>query len=159
MRSFKFHLMLMLLICTVHAFCNAAINVDDQIVNHLKKFRSDYSKGMLENKPELFQVYYSDTVRLMPPFQKTIIGKEHALLYYKTILNRFTIQTFIRKEIEIIDLGTQVLETGTLSLQLTSKSTGKQQVLLWQVSESLGGVEKRGFILDNRSLELRSILR
>ena len=159
MRSFKFHLVLMLLICTVDAFCNAAINVDDQIVSYLKKFRSDYSKGMLENKPELFQVYYSDTVRLMPPFQKTIMGNVHALLYYKTILNRFTIQNFIRKEIEIIDLGTQVLETGTLSLQLTSKSTGKQQVLLWQVSESLGRVEKRGFILDNRSLELRSILR
>ena len=129
MRSFKFHLVLMLLICTAHVLSNAAINVDDQVVSYLKKFRSDYSKGMLENKPELFQVYYSDTVRLMPPFQKTIIGNEHALSYHKTILNRFTIQNFVRKEIEIIDLGTQVLETGTLTFQLTSKSTGKQQVL------------------------------
>jgi len=129
MKSFKFHLMLTLLIFTIDAFSDATVTVDDQVIDYLKKFRSDCSKGMLENKPELFQVYYSDTVRLMPPFQKTIMGKEHALSYYKSILNRFTIQTFNRKEIEILDLGTQVLETGTLTFQLTSKSTGKQHVL------------------------------
>jgi ketosteroid isomerase-like protein len=129
MRPFKLHLMLMLLICTTNVFSDPAIITDEQIVSYLKKFRLDYSKGMLEKKPELFQVYYSDTVRLMPPFQKTILGKEHALSYYKSILNRFTIQTFIKKEIEILDLGTQVLETGTLTLQVTAKSTGKQQVL------------------------------
>src|SRR5687767_1824800 len=129
MRSFKFHLMLMLFICTTEVFSDAARKADEQTIIYLKKFRSDYSKGMLENKAELLQVYYSDTVRLMPPFQKTILGKEHALSYHKSILNRFTIQTFIRKEIEILDLGTQVLETGTLTLQVTAKSTGKQQVL------------------------------
>jgi ketosteroid isomerase-like protein len=129
MKSFKYHMTVMLLICTTEAFSNGTMIVDSQVASYLKKFRSDYSKGMQENKPELFQVHYSDTVRLMPPFQKTILGKEHAVSYYKAILNRFTIQTFIRKEIEILDLGTQVLETGTLSLQLTSKSTGTQQVL------------------------------
>ncbi len=129
MRPFKFRLMLMLLICTTVVFSEAAMIADEKIVSYLEKFRLDYSKGMLENKAELFQVYYSDTVRLMPPFQKTILGKEHALSYYKSILNRFTIQTFIRKEIEILDLGTQVLEIGTLTLQVTAKSTGKQQTL------------------------------
>ena len=129
MKSFKFLLILILLIFATDAFSDASATVDEQIASYLRKFRSDYSKGMLENKPELFQVYYSGTVRLMPPFQKTIMGKENSLLYHKSILNRFTIQTFTRKEIEILDLGTQVLETGTLTFQLTSKSTGKQQVL------------------------------
>ncbi len=72
------------------------------------------------------------------------MGKENALTYHKTILDRFTIQNFARKEIEILDLGTQVLETGTFTFQLTSKSTGKQQMLVWQVSESLGRDRKMG---------------
>src|SRR5688572_25863152 len=129
MKSFKTHLILPLLIFTTDAFSGAGVTVDDQIVGYLRKFRSDYTKGMLEKKPELFQVYYSDTVRLMAPFQKTIIGNENALLYHKSILNRFTIQDFIRKEIEILDLDKQFLETGTFTLQLTFPSTGKEQIL------------------------------
>jgi len=70
MKSLKFHLMLTLSIFTTDAVSNGGVIVDDQIVSHLKKFRSDCSKGMLENKPELFQAYYSDTVRLCLPFKK-----------------------------------------------------------------------------------------
>lgn len=118
------------------------IKAGEKTIVYLKKFRSDYSKSMLDGKPEMIQTYYSDNIRLMPSFQKTVLGKNNATLYYKAFSSRFSIHDFAKNEIEILDLGTQVLETGTLNFRLTVKSTGKGQVLagkymnLWEETKN-----------------------
>jgi ketosteroid isomerase-like protein len=131
MRSIKLHLLLMPMICMsmIDVFGQSGTKASEKATNYLKKFRSDYRSSMLNNKPELLQVFFAENIRLMPPFQKTIIGKVNALSYHKSIFSRFTIQDFTRNEIEILDLGSQVLETGILTLRLTSKETGKEEVL------------------------------
>src|SRR5688572_14700167 len=131
MRSIKLHLLLMPMICMsmIDVFGQSGTKASEKATNYLKKFRSDYRSSMLNNKPELLQVFFAENIRLMPPFQKTIIGKVNALSYHKSIFSRFTIQDFTRNEIEILDLGSQVMETGILTLRLTSKETGKEEVL------------------------------
>jgi ketosteroid isomerase-like protein len=92
----------------------------------LSKFRAEYVKGMLNKTTVFAENSYDENVRLMPAFQKTMFGKQNGILYHKAFMNRFNIDAFTKKEIEILDLGSQVIETGTLTAELVLKSTGEQ---------------------------------
>lgn len=107
----------------------ASLAADQKTVTVLKQFRDAFSKAMVENRPELFQGYYDDNIRLMPPFQKTILGKKNSLLYHELVADRFTIRKFARTELEILDLGAQILETGAFTIHLKSKNSDEEQLL------------------------------
>jgi len=98
---------------------------DEKTTAFLKQFRSDYSKHMLNSGQELIAGYYADEIRLMPAFQKTIVRKDNALVYHKAFAARFYIKEYERKAIETLDLGARVVETGTFTMKLKLKSTGK----------------------------------
>jgi ketosteroid isomerase-like protein len=127
----KFNFLLGSLIFMSVTIVSAQSNVkaDEKTIAHLKKFRSDYIKSMLDKKPEKIQAYYSENIRLMPAFQKTVLGKSNAASYHKAFLTRFDINDFKRNEIEILDLGTQVLEIGKLTMRIRLKTTGKEYEL------------------------------
>jgi ketosteroid isomerase-like protein len=127
--KFTFQLACLITLCIGNVLGQSSPKVDEKTISFLKKFRVDYSKGMIERKPVLFQAYYADNVRLMPPFQKTVLGKENSLLYHNVVASRFTIKAFERTELEILNLGTQVLETGTFTLKLSAKASGQEMVL------------------------------
>jgi ketosteroid isomerase-like protein len=103
-----------------------SLEVDVSTKAYLKKFRDDYSKSLVTNKPDLLKSYFADTIRLMPTFQKTVFGKVNALLYFKSLTNRFTIHSYTRNEVEILDLGKQVLEIGEIKMRMALKSSGKE---------------------------------
>lgn len=71
------------------------------------------------------QLYFADSLRLMPEFQKTVIGKNNAMSYYKAFLERFRISDYQRETVEVLNLGERVVELGTFDLILTLKSNGK----------------------------------
>ncbi len=100
-----------------------AVSADSSTVAHLKKFRSDYVKGLLEATPNLIVNYYTDSVRLMPEFQKTVVGRSNAALYQQAFLGRFSIQEYCREAVEITDLETQVMEIGRFELKITLRET------------------------------------
>ncbi|HEY9048537.1 MAG TPA: nuclear transport factor 2 family protein [Ohtaekwangia sp.] len=108
----------------------SAAPVNDQVLAALKAYRSGYTQCMLEKKPDLLTSYYVDNVRLMPEFQKTVVGKDHALLYHKAFLSRFTVKEYTRKELEITDLGQQILEVGKFTTTATVNTTAKTYT--WQ---------------------------
>jgi len=142
MRSILFIALHTILVGTIAHAQSQSVKADEKTTGILKKFRSDYSKMLMDDRPELLQSYYTDTVRLMPPFQITIIGKDKASLYQKGFLTRFTVHDITRNEIEILDLGAQIMETGTFTMRLTIKSRGKEQLLkgkylnLWQETKN-----------------------
>jgi len=118
-------LILSIILKTNTAFSQSPKPAEKDIV-FLKKFRQDYITHLTSGTPVNLQRYYADTLRLMPPFQKTLIGKQSAIAYHQAFLDRFKILDFSRQEIEILDLGNQLMETGTLQLRLTLKSTSKE---------------------------------
>src|SRR5690606_11447702 len=83
--------------------------------------------------------YYDEDVRLMPAFQKTVLGKTNVLTYYKAFLDRFDIQDYTMTSIEILDLGAQVMEIGNLTMKMQLRSTGQSITLfgaymnIWKV--------------------------
>lgn len=104
----------------------AQLKADEKTAAYLRNFRLDYVKGLIDKKPEMIASYCSENIRLMPEFQKTVMGKNNAALYYKAFLARFDMLEYNRNEIEIIDLGSRVVETGLFSMQLLSKRTGHE---------------------------------
>lgn len=126
MTQAKFNLLLFLttFICTV-AFSQPDSKPEETFVAQLKKFRTDYVKSILDEKSETIISFCAEGIRLMPEFQKTMIGKNNALTYYKAFFNRFEILEYRRTEIEILDLGYQVAELGTFSMKMKLKSTGQ----------------------------------
>ena len=95
---------------------------DSSTLAHLKKFRAEYIEGLLDARPEMIADYYTDSVRLMPEFQKTVMGKSSAALYQQAFLARFSVQEYHREAVELIDLGEQVVEIGKFDLKMTLKS-------------------------------------
>jgi len=112
-----------------HAFAQPSYTVSENNVSLLKRYRQDYCKSWKDNSPHLLSGYYADTIRLMPAFQRTILGKNNAMAYFMAFQKRFTVEEVTRSEIEIQDLGGQVLETGTFTMRLRQRAPGKDQVL------------------------------
>jgi ketosteroid isomerase-like protein len=131
MAQFKFIFLFVTLISTNVSNLLAQVNVktDEKTTDYLKKFRLGYIKSMLDKKPEMIQVYYADDVRLMTEFQKTIMGKGNALMYYKAFLSRFDIKSCTRTEIEILDIGERVVEHGMFVMKIESKNLQKEHEL------------------------------
>jgi ketosteroid isomerase-like protein len=91
----------------------------------LRQFRADFCAMLTSKKTEGIVSYLSENVRLMPEIQKTIIGKVHAMSYWSAFIKRFEVNACVRTETETLDLGGQLFETGTWSLKLKLKATGK----------------------------------
>ncbi len=125
-------LLLAALVCLLatRTFARPAVSPDAQTVAYLAQFRTDYAKSVLGKKPELLAAYYADDVRLMPEFQRTILGKENALSYHQAFGARFNVEGYEKKEIETLDLGSRVVELGTFTQKMILKSTGQAHTLL-----------------------------
>ena len=114
---------------------------DGIIKEYLKKFRADCVGSLLNGRPEPIVGYFAESVRLMPEYQKTVLGKTNAFSYYKTFLARFVVRSYSREEIEAIDLGSRVLEIGRVSTKLALKTTGQEHEIpgkyldIWEKSE------------------------
>ena len=91
---------------------------------YLARFRSDYVRAVLAGAPGGILGYYAEDIRLMPEFQKTVMGKPHAASYHRAFAGRFAVQAYERRETEVLDLGQRVVEHGVFIVRLTVKATG-----------------------------------
>jgi ketosteroid isomerase-like protein len=105
------------------------VSADEKITTHLKKFRADYIKSIMDKNPQLIGGYYAETIRLMPEFQKTVMGKSNALSYHKAFSEQFETQEYDRNEIEILDLGSKVVELGIFTLKTKVKNSIEQHTI------------------------------
>ncbi|QHV93848.1 YybH family protein [Spirosoma endbachense] len=123
-------LVLLTIVNSAGLFAQSDLKADEKTIAYLKQFRSDYSRSMLEKNPALIQAYCAETIRLMPEYQKTIMGKGNALLYHNAFRTRFVVQEFSRNELEVNDLGSMVAEIGQFILKMNEKRTGKAYELM-----------------------------
>jgi ketosteroid isomerase-like protein len=102
---------------------------DAKTLVFLKKFRGEYTRALVDDKPDAAAAYYGADVRLMPEYQKLVVTKANALLYLKAYVARFDVKDFVREEIEVMDLGKRVIEFGTFTQQLVLRSKGETHTL------------------------------
>lgn len=91
----------------------------------LNEFRSIYIETFVTGKSEKLALFLDEEIRMMPPFQETIFGQANAVLYHNAFFERFKVASYERKEVEIIDLGSQVIEVGVFSMQLSLISSSE----------------------------------
>jgi ketosteroid isomerase-like protein len=83
----------------------------------------------------------AESVRLLPAYQKAVLGKTDAATYYQAFLKRFEVSSYERSPIEVVDLGTRILEIGRFTMAMTPQGsqahtfTGKYMDL-WEKSPS-----------------------
>ena len=111
-------------------------------LSYLNKFSADQVKSLLEANPEAMAGYFAEGIRLMPSYQKTILGKINVFSYYRAFVARFQVVEYHREQIEVLDLGSRVVELGRLALKLSLKNTGQSRELagkyldIWEKSKS-----------------------
>jgi len=121
--------MLLILMCANAVLAYAQTNntkADEKTVAYLKQFRLAYVKSVLDKESGLLTAYYDNNVRLMVEFQKTMMGRDNVMAYHEAFYTRLESKSYTREELEILDLGTFVVEFGIFNLKATLKGTGKE---------------------------------
>ncbi len=107
----------------------------------LDAYRTAVTDAYIRGKPESAVRPLAETVRLMPAYQKTVLGKANAATYYQAFLKRFTVRAYERSPIEIVDLGTRILEIGRFTMTVVAGGSQTQTFAgkymdLWEKSPS-----------------------
>jgi hypothetical protein len=87
----------------------------------LDSYRADQVRAYLDGKPQVMLVHLAQSVRLMPGYQKTVLGKADATTYHQAFLKRFMVSAYDRQAIEAVDLGTRVMEIGRFTITIAEK--------------------------------------
>lgn len=107
----------------------------------LEDYRSAHVRAFLEGNPEALPSYQADSLRLMPAYQKTVLGKPDAAAYHQAFLRRFKVSAYVRQPIETVDLGQRVMETGRFTMTVTTPADAVPHALagkymdIWQKAD------------------------
>jgi ketosteroid isomerase-like protein len=118
----------------------APLEVAQEHRTTLDAYRTAITGVYLAGKPEGAVRPLAETVRLMPAYQKTIVGRTDAATYYQAFLKRFAVRAYERSPIEVADLGTRVLEIGRFTMTLAPRGSAQMHTFtgkymdLWEKS-------------------------
>jgi ketosteroid isomerase-like protein len=107
----------------------------------LDAYRIAITGAYLSGKPEGAVRPLAESVRLMPAYQRTIVGKNDAATYYQAFLKRFSVRSYERSPIEVADLGQRVMEIGRFTMTLAARGSETHTLAgkymdLWEKSPS-----------------------
>ena len=92
----------------------------------LDSFRQSQVRSYLQGDARNMLEYLGDTARLMPGYQKAVLGKADATVYHQAFLKRFAVTAYQRQAIEAVDLGQRVMEIGRFTMTLSPRSPAAQ---------------------------------
>jgi ketosteroid isomerase-like protein len=107
----------------------------------LDAYRSAIADAYIRSNPDGAIRPLAESVRLMPAYQKTVLGKTDAATYYQAFLKRFAVRAYERSPIEVADLGSRVMEIGRFSMTVAARGSEPQTLAgkymdLWEKSPS-----------------------
>lgn len=130
--------LIVLACCFTPAVAHNEQDPDEKTLAFLKKFRTEYTQALINKNADAVADYFAADIRLMPEYQKTVLSKANALAYHKAFLSRFDFTAYDRQEVEVLDLGTRVIEFGLFTQKLLLKGTKENHELkgkyanIWQ---------------------------
>jgi ketosteroid isomerase-like protein len=108
----------------------------------LDAYRASLVRAYLDENTDGIVGHLSETVRLLPAYQKSVLGKADAATYYQAFLKRFTVSAYERQPIEVADIGQRVIEIGRFTMTVAVRgSAGTHELAgkymdLWEKSGS-----------------------
>jgi ketosteroid isomerase-like protein len=106
----------------------------------LDAYRAALVRAYLDEKPNGIVRQLTETARLLPAYQKSVLGKADAATYYQAFLKRFAVSAYERQPIEIADLGQRVIEIGRFTMTVAMRGSAETHALagkymdLWEKS-------------------------
>jgi ketosteroid isomerase-like protein len=106
----------------------------------LDAYRLAITAAYLSGKPDGAIRPLAESVRLMPAYQKTVLGKADAASYYQAFMKRFVVRAYERSPIEVADLGQRVMEIGRFTMTVAIRGSNETHALagkymdLWEKS-------------------------
>jgi ketosteroid isomerase-like protein len=98
--------------------------------SRLDRFRHEFREALLQGDVASVLPRFAGDLRLMPEFQRTVLGTANAQAYWRAFAGRFAVAGYTRDVMEIIDLGQRLVEWGRFRQQLVSKAGGKEYELI-----------------------------
>lgn len=95
----------------------------------LDRHRTGYAAALLAGDAEAAVATCASEVRLMPEFQRTMVGRDRAFAYQRAFVSRFAVREYGRTPVKRLDLGSRLVEVGTFVEKLVLKSTGREYEL------------------------------
>jgi hypothetical protein len=102
--------------------------------------RTALVRGYLDGKPDGVTRHLAESVRLLPAYQKTVLGKADVATYHRAFLKRFAVSAYDRQPIEVVDLGARVMENGRFTMTLAVRGSNETHTIkgkymdLWEKS-------------------------
>lgn len=91
----------------------------------LDSYRTTLVRGYLDGNPAGIVRHLSETVRLLPAYQTTVLGKADAATYHQAFLKRFAVSAYQRQPLEVADLGQRVMEIGRFTMTIAARGSGE----------------------------------
>ena len=108
----------------------------------LDAYRTAIAGAYLTGKPDGALRPLAESVRLMPAYQKSILGKADAATYYQAFMKRFAVHAYERSPIEVANLGQRVMEIGRFTMTVAVRGSNETHAIagkymdLWEKSPS-----------------------
>ena len=125
----NFLLVVLFVFAGIHIQAQEVPKASENVNSYLIKFSDDYVHAMLDGDPEPLAIYLDENVRLMPEYQKTIIGKGNAVKYQRAFLRRFDILEYKREKLETLDIGFRIIEFGVFTMKVKLKENAEEYVI------------------------------
>lgn len=104
-----------------------SLEPDKNSRTYFQKYTDAFIQSIKNGKPEMIEEYLTTESRVMAPFQKTVVSKANAILYYQAFAKQFLVDDYISSEIEVLDLGTRFIQDGTFTMKLSVR-TDKRKI-------------------------------
>lgn len=108
----------------------------------LDTYRMTLMRAYLEARPDGIVQPLSEAFRLLPAYQKAVLGKADAANYYRAYLKRFTVSAYARQPLEVTDIGQRVIEIGRFTMTVALRGSAETHALagkymdLWEKSKA-----------------------
>jgi ketosteroid isomerase-like protein len=90
----------------------------------LAAYRSEVARAVLDENADRIVSRYSENIRLMPPYNGSVFGRDGARAYHAALFERFDVRKYHRDEVKTFDLGSRLIEVGRFTMTLATRSDG-----------------------------------
>jgi hypothetical protein len=129
-----------------------------------KEFAKRYIEGMVTNNSALFVDQFSESIKIMPEYDKSYLGLENATSYFASIFERYEVRALERSTVDVINIGERSIEIGNFDMRFSqkgddqivvvpgtyfevwdtsSKKNPKLLTMAWNYNEHADGIENR----------------
>ncbi len=120
-----------LAVLTILSIVSNAQTPNNAFENQIRQFNIAFTKAMTDGDTAQCLSFFDENIRLMSPFNPTIMDKVGTDTYYKAFLDRFDVKKYERHTLNIETIEeNRAIEIGNFQMQVVMKINGESHELI-----------------------------